>query len=123
MLDQERAEALDLVVDAILAERPPIDAGVDREHGLVEPEKPVDFVTLFGRLLHSCRVDVGSSPRSSYIPPMMTSIQVVIEDAYAMPIPGMNVTVATKLCAACGAWSRHARIQECGIRPSARTLD
>src|SRR5215467_4144761 len=38
MLEQERAEALDLVVDAILAERPPIDAGVDREHGLVEPE-------------------------------------------------------------------------------------
>src|SRR6516225_917905 len=64
------------------------DAGVDREHGLVEPEKPVDFVTLFGRLLHSCRVDVGSSPRSSYIPPMMTSIQVVIEDAYANAYPG-----------------------------------
>src|SRR5215475_1971555 len=38
MLQQERAEALDLVVDAILAERPPIDAGVDREHRLVEPE-------------------------------------------------------------------------------------
>src|SRR5262249_20928719 len=38
MLQQERAEALDLVVDAVLAERPPIDAGVDREHRLVEPE-------------------------------------------------------------------------------------
>src|SRR5262249_51421420 len=38
MLEQERAEALDLVVDAILAERPPIDAGVDCEHRLVEPE-------------------------------------------------------------------------------------
>src|SRR6516165_3621638 len=38
MLQQERAEALDLVVDAILAERPPIDAGVDRKHRLVEPE-------------------------------------------------------------------------------------
>ena len=44
MLEQERAEALDLVVDAILAERPPIDAGVDRKHRLVEPEKIVDFI-------------------------------------------------------------------------------
>jgi len=44
MLQQERAEALDLVVDAILAERPPIDAGVDRKHRLVEPEKIVDFI-------------------------------------------------------------------------------
>src|SRR5215475_8530774 len=38
MLEQERAEALDLVVDAILPERPPINAGIDREHRLVEPE-------------------------------------------------------------------------------------
>src|SRR6516162_11340299 len=38
MLEQERAETLDLVVDAILAERPPIGAGIDREHRLVEPE-------------------------------------------------------------------------------------
>jgi len=43
MLQQERAEALDLVVDAILAERPPIDAGVDRKHRLVEPERAVDL--------------------------------------------------------------------------------
>ncbi len=38
MLQQQRAEAVDLVVDAVLAQRPPVDAGVDREHGLVEPE-------------------------------------------------------------------------------------
>ena len=57
MLQQERAEALDLVVDAILAERPPIDAGVDREHGLVEPEKSVDFIQQYCRMSHSYRVD------------------------------------------------------------------
>src|SRR6516164_11299169 len=56
MLEQERAEALDLVVDAILAERPPIDAGVDREHGLVEPERAVDLTGKFARMSHSCRV-------------------------------------------------------------------
>jgi hypothetical protein len=56
MLQQERAEALDLVVDAILAERPPIDAGVDREHRLVEPEKRVDSFQLFHRMSHSCRI-------------------------------------------------------------------
>ena len=44
MLQQERAEAIDLVVDVILTERPPIDAGVDRKHRLVEPEKIVDFI-------------------------------------------------------------------------------
>src|SRR6266568_5000986 len=64
MLQQERAEALDLVVDAILAERPPIDAGVDREHRLVEPEKTVDFLQLFRRMSHSCRVDGGSNRTS-----------------------------------------------------------
>ena len=37
-LQQQRAEAVDLVVDAVLAQRPPVDAGVDREHRLVEPE-------------------------------------------------------------------------------------
>src|SRR5262245_15372476 len=56
MLQQERAEALDLVVDAILAERPPIDAGVDREHRLVEPERAVDLTGKFARMSHSCRV-------------------------------------------------------------------
>jgi hypothetical protein len=61
MLEQERAEALDLVVDAVLAERPPIDASVDREHRLVEPEKAVESIQLFRRMSHSCRVGVGFS--------------------------------------------------------------
>src|SRR5215472_11896985 len=61
MLEQERAEALDLVVDAILAERPPIDAGVDREHGLVEPERGVDSAGKFARMSHSCRVQRASA--------------------------------------------------------------
>src|SRR5438445_2802098 len=38
MLQQQRAEAVDLVVDAVLAQRPPVDTGIDREYGLFEPE-------------------------------------------------------------------------------------
>ena len=35
-----------------------------REHRLVEPEKTVDFLQLFRRMSHSCRVDGGSSRTS-----------------------------------------------------------
>src|SRR5262244_1261917 len=38
LLKQKRPEAPDLVVDAVLAQRVPVDAGVDGEHRLVEPE-------------------------------------------------------------------------------------
>src|ERR1043166_7735769 len=38
MLQEQGAETLDLVVDPVLPQGPPIGRGVDGEYGLVEPE-------------------------------------------------------------------------------------
>src|SRR5262245_54975803 len=38
MIEQQRAEAVDLVGGAVAAQRPPISRRIDRQHRFVEPE-------------------------------------------------------------------------------------